>query len=113
MQIEQPEYKADVELARKWYQAGYYTADPLPHAEADAAVKAGKYAVVLDQWRGPGTAIEMKNKYGMEWVGKTLIPQLFVTTDNTVGTLNAISRTSQNPEHAAMLLELMNTALRQ
>ena len=42
VQIEQPEYKADVELAHKWYQAGYYTADPLPHAEADAAGESGQ-----------------------------------------------------------------------
>src|SRR5947199_231021 len=45
--VDTPEFKKDVELARKWYQAGFYPKDAQPSGDAIAAFKAGKFAIQL------------------------------------------------------------------
>jgi putative aldouronate transport system substrate-binding protein len=101
------EFKQGTDLARKWYQAGYYTKDPLPPSDAIAAFKAGKYAAILHISK-PGGEVEYKTRYGYDFVHKGFTKPL-LTTGSTTATLNGVSRTSANPERAVMFLELLNT----
>lgn len=104
---ESPEYKEGVDLARKWYLAGYYPETPLPPADAAAAYKAGKYAIQLHIYK-PGVESELKASFGFDFLAKAF-KKGFLTTAGVTATMNAISRTSANPERAIMLLELFNT----
>lgn len=103
-----PEFKQAAELAWKWHEAGYTTADPLPVSEAQAGIKAGKYAVDLDQYYNEGSGYGFKTKYGYDIVGKPFQPR-FLSTGDIVATMQAISRTSKNPERAMMFLEMIYT----
>jgi putative aldouronate transport system substrate-binding protein len=102
-----PEYKAAAELARKWYQEGYYPKDAPPTADATANFKAGKSALYLHIDK-PGGTIEAKAKYGFDFVAKSFTKPI-LTTAGTTATLTGISRTSANPERAMMFAELLNT----
>jgi len=102
-----PEWKTTVELARKWWEAGYFTKDPLPDTEINAAMQAGKYAAFVDMWNDWGRVDGYKTKYGHDWVGKAFMPQPFITTANVVGSMNAISTRSQHPDKALAFLNAL------
>ncbi|MDQ2998846.1 MAG: hypothetical protein M3R61_17585, partial [Chloroflexota bacterium] len=102
-----PEWKATVELARKWWEAGYFTKDPLPDAEIKPAMRAGKYAAFVDMWNDWGRADFYKTNYGNEWVGKAFMPQPFITTANVVGSMNGISSRSEHPDRALAFLNAL------
>lgn len=106
--VETPEFKQSVELAHKWYSAGYFTSEPIPAADGAGAFKAGKYALIAVDVLKPGNELEKKARYGFDFVQKSLTKAI-LTTGGTVATMNAISRTSKNPERAMMFLELLNT----
>lgn len=103
-----PEFKASVELARKWYLAGYAPKDKIEQADADAMWRAGKFAMTLAAVVKPGGDIEYRQRFGQDVYAKS-VTQPFLTTAAASATMNAICRTSKNPERAMMVLELLNT----
>ncbi|MCS7055446.1 MAG: ABC transporter substrate-binding protein [Thermoflexales bacterium] len=103
-----PEFKASVELARKWYLAGYAPKDKIPRADADAMWRAGKFAMMLASVVKPGGDIEHRQRFGQPVYAKS-VTRPFLTTAAASATMNAICRTSKNPERAMMVLELLNT----
>jgi len=103
-----PEFKAAVELARKWYDAGYTSKDKIESADADAMWRTGKFALALAGVVKPGGDIESSQRFGQVVIQKS-VTQPFLTTAGSTATTNAICRTSKNPERAAMVLELLNT----
>jgi putative aldouronate transport system substrate-binding protein len=103
-----PEYQASVELARKWYGADYAPKDKIEQADADAMWKAGKFAATFPGVVKPGGDIESSQRFG-QVVQSQSVTKPFLTTAGTSATLNGICRTSQNPERAMMVLELLNT----
>lgn len=104
---ETPEALQVAELQRAWYEAGYYTSDPIPAAEGQAALKAGKYAAMIRPVK-PGGELEFKALYGYDYVAKGLTAR-YLSTGNVVATMNAVNQASDNPERAVMFLELLNT----
>jgi putative aldouronate transport system substrate-binding protein len=97
-----------VRLANKWYQAGYYTKDIVPDAEANAAMKAGKHAFVFNDATKPGNALEKKALWGFEWYSQsTQTPVL--NTSGVIATLTAISANSVDVERSMMYLNEINT----
>lgn len=103
----QPEFKQIVDLARQWYQAGYYLKDPRPAADLDAAWRAGKYAIELGVMN-PDSAGQLQNRFGHEFVTKAFGDPL-LTTSGTIATMNGICRSSAHPDVAMKLLELLST----
>ena len=103
----QPEYMQAAQQAREWYQAGYYSKNPLSPSDAQAAFKAGKYAIVLDQAR-PEEPAKFKGIYGYD-EEQALLMKPFLNTAAIVATLTAIPRNSQHPQQAMELLEILNT----
>ena len=103
-----PEFKASVELARRWYLAGYAPKDRIEQADLDALWRAGKFAMQLAGVVKPGGDIEYRQRFGQDVYAKS-VTQPFLTTAAASATMNAICRTSKNPERAMMVLELLNT----
>lgn len=103
-----PEFKAAVELARKWYLAGYAPKDKIESADMQAMWRAGQFAMGLAGVVKPGGDIESEQRFGQK-VYQRSVTQPFLTTAGSTATMNAICRTSKNPERAMMVLELLNT----
>jgi len=70
--------------------------------------KAGKFAATFPGVVKPGGDIESSQRFG-QVVQSQSVTKPFLTTAGTSATLNGICRTSQNPERAMMVLELLNT----
>jgi len=104
---ESDEFRAAVELAYKWHQAGYLPQDLIP-ADADAQSKAGKYAVHLGQVIKPGGDVDFKSRWGFDVYSKSLTTP-FKTTAAIAASQNSICAQSENPERAAMFLNLLST----
>ncbi|THF76576.1 ABC transporter substrate-binding protein [Cohnella fermenti] len=96
-------------LMREWYQKGFFPKNVATAAEADQSLEqAGKLFAQFEVAK-PGAEEELALKYGYDVVVKPLTDPLFITKAALTSTLNAVSRTSANPERALMFLELINT----
>lgn len=106
--FETPEVKAAYELERKWYNAGYYRKDVLTATDNPAIEKAGKYFAYAMNLK-PGYADERNSTLEGYKVGQVDVTDVVMTNSDTMGSLEAISKTSKDPQRAAMFLELVNT----
>ncbi|WP_433923164.1 DUF3502 domain-containing protein [Paenibacillus taichungensis] len=106
--METPEFKEAAELARKWYQAGYINSDAatsnvFPKDQA----KAGKAFLWTDGMK-PG-----KDKEEEGYVGYPLtqieMTQPTITTGDASGAMLAISRSSEQPEKAMQVINLLHS----
>lgn len=98
-----PHYK----LMREWYNKGFFPSNVATAAEGDQALaKAGKLFSEYANYK-PGVEAEQAAKLGYEVIVKQFNEPPMVAT--LYSTVNAVSKTSKNPERALMLLELMNT----
>ncbi|MDI3311968.1 MAG: extracellular solute-binding protein, partial [Thermoanaerobacterium sp.] len=98
--------RARLELNRRWIEMGLVM-DLMNQKNLNALASAGKVLVMYSQIK-PGGEVEKKMQTGYEWV---MIPTQEPRLDRTmcISTLQAISVTSENPERAMMLIELVNT----
>ncbi|MBN2984716.1 ABC transporter substrate-binding protein [Cohnella algarum] len=106
-QYTEPSFLEHIKLIRDWYEKGYINKDV-----ATAQVgSTSDGSLSLSMWNNikPGGNAEMKALVGGNDVAQHVLDRPFVTTANISITLQAISRTSKNPERAMMLIELMNT----
>jgi len=104
------EYREAAELAHSWYEAGYYLQDPLPAADANAAMAAGRFAIGL-HLVPEGSDVTLRNRWGHDFYLAPVTDEPHVTTGRVTSNLLAIPANSEHPERAAMLLELLNTDL--
>ncbi|MFD0672697.1 ABC transporter substrate-binding protein [Cohnella sp. GCM10027633] len=103
-----PEYESYLQLARSWYEKGYIHPDiaTMKNPEEELFNK-GVVAAAFDPTSKPGVEVEERAKWGNnDLVSVRLTEPSF--TGVTSG-LNAISRTSKNPERALMFLDLVNS----
>jgi putative aldouronate transport system substrate-binding protein len=92
---------------RRFFEAGYINQDAATLKDLAAIKAKGNHAVTLD-WSGkPGGEVELASQTGGEEI--VFAPVSEPLFSGVTATLNAISRTSKNPERALMLLELVNT----
>ncbi|MDF2837282.1 MAG: transporter substrate-binding protein [Paenibacillus sp.] len=104
---ESPEYRSFVDLMHSWFEKGYINDDASTVKQIDSIYN-GKYATSLESAMKPGYEAEKKaSNGGYDVIG---IPLTEATTRRTsnITTLTAVSRTSDNPERAVMLIELVN-----
>lgn len=110
IQYATPEFKAAYNVARKFYLAGYFKKDAATAKDKEIEVKQGKFFAYGMNLK-PGYAAErntVNKQYGFE-AGQISVTKVYMTNTETMGSMQAISRTSKNPERAMMLLELFNT----
>jgi putative aldouronate transport system substrate-binding protein len=106
--FEEPEYVNAVELARKWFQAGYVLKDSATSQEAAAnIVKAGKGFGYFSHMK-PGFEVQEKGITGHEMVSVKL-SDVYSYTDAATGFNLSIARNSQNPEKAMEVINLLYT----
>ncbi|CAK4870525.1 unnamed protein product [Aphanomyces euteiches] len=107
-----PEYKHALEVTRDWYQKGYINHDA-PTLKGDGVgekTKTGQAIVTISGSLNPGTEGIVKNRsYGGKDVVYAPLTDIMVDGNPGIATVNAISRTSKNPERAMMFLNLVNT----
>jgi putative aldouronate transport system substrate-binding protein len=102
-----PEVRAAYDLARRWYQKGYYLKNPLAPSDAIAAFKAGKFAMTFDQAR-PEEPQKFKAAYGYDSV-QALFVRPFLNTGAIIATMTGICRASKHPEASMKLIEILNS----
>jgi putative aldouronate transport system substrate-binding protein len=106
-QYENPAFVNYVKLMKSWADKGYINKDLSLAKNAEELYKTGK--ILSSQGNSkPGGEVEVKTRYGYDPAIANLT-EPFVTTSAVTGTMQAISRTSKNPERAMMFLELINT----
>ncbi|MGE5551741.1 MAG: ABC transporter substrate-binding protein [Bacteroidota bacterium] len=110
IQYATPEFKAAYALARKFYLAGYFKKDAATAKDKEVEVKQGKFfAYGMNLKPGYAAETNSNNKaYGFE-TAQVSCTKVYMTNTETMGSLQAISRTSKNPERAMMFLELVNS----
>lgn len=101
-------FKEHVNLMREWFLAGYINKDAATLENYMPLIKTGKAAVMYSDMK-PGSKPQRKVQFGGIEVEEKIMLQPFVQTNGLSATLQAISKTSKNPERAMAFIELMNT----
>lgn len=105
---EQQMYKDALQLARKWYQAGYTMPDAATTQEGNnSLLKAGKGFSYLSNMK-PGFEAQEKTVNGYEMVAARFVPPIS-TSDSGTGFMMSIPKNTQDPDRAAQLLNLLYT----
>lgn len=105
--LERPEILEYFKVMRKFYQAGYIRKDSANTADYVPDLQAGKI------FAHKGTTIPGADKFAemsfqTPFIQVNMTP-VIMTNGETMGGMNAISRTSKDPARAMMFLELLNT----
>lgn len=107
-QFESPEFVEYATLHREFYEKGYIRQDAITLNDMTPEVQAGKVGAQVQGNYAPGADIDYAAKYGFEaYVIPISDPVLY--TSSITATMQGISVTSENPERAMMLMELVNT----
>ncbi|THF84166.1 ABC transporter substrate-binding protein [Cohnella fermenti] len=104
---ESPEYKDHIELDRRWYEKGYLNKDAATIKDRATLIGTGNAAASIDVTMKPGGEAEAKKQFGGNDV--IFVPLTEAEFTGVQPTMNAVSRTSANPDRAMMLLNLINT----
>lgn len=105
--LETKEFKEYIELARKYFVAGYVPADAATVSEFVTDIRAGKVFSKIESLK-PFADEERTASWGIPCVTVALTQPVVQTRDCT-GSMQAISKTSKNPVMALKFLELFNT----
>jgi putative aldouronate transport system substrate-binding protein len=106
-ELEAPETVALFEAMHKFYKAGYIRKDAATVSDFNADEKAGKIFAAIKSLK-PGKDAEMTIGTGQPWVQVEITPPV-MSNRETTGSLQAISRTSKNPQKALEFIELFST----
>ena len=107
--IETPEVKAAYMISRDFYNKGYYRKDVLTSKDGPTIRKSGKFFAFGMNLK-PGYAAELNGDKSLGFEHAQIdVTEPIMTNTDTMGSLQAISRTSKDPQRAAMFLELVNT----
>ncbi|MCX7709330.1 MAG: extracellular solute-binding protein [Clostridia bacterium] len=103
-----PEGIHDRELLRKWNQKGYIRKDAVSIKDNNIEMKSKKYAAQIGGYV-PG----WKENYEINWGFETYVAPLstkpLINTQTVIQSCVAVSKTSENPDRAVMLLDLVNS----
>ncbi len=102
--------KSEFELFRKYYEKGYINADAATSKTNAADLRRqGKLWMSSGVWK-PGSDIETKiaDNNQFDYVSH-VVTEPIVTTDLAAGSMFSISRTSEDPERAMMVLNYLHT----
>lgn len=106
-QTDTPEWWANLELSREWYEKGYLNPDIFNVYAEESVEEYLKYAADYLVTK-PGVEQEMYSKYGKEYI---LVPLCdpYLTYNSGMSAATAISSTSKHPKEAMKLIEYVNT----
>lgn len=109
-QFDTPEYKEAYTFMRDWYLKGYLQKDVATAKDGPTVRGSGSFFTFPVNLK-PGYADEQQSTINS---GKTKIAQVdvtapVITNNETMGALEAISKSSKDPQRAAMFLNLVNS----
>lgn len=104
---EDAEYASLLETIYRWSQNGY-TALELPSRPDAASETSAGLHVAGNHIMWPGNDINYSAKYGQPFLTKSLTDPI-LTTGGTTATLTGICATSEHPEEAMQVLNMINT----
>lgn len=107
--FDSPYYKRYTDLMRSWYTKGYINKDAATLKQRGDLLKTGQAAVLFIDSMNAGTEVAQKGQNDGNDVILVPITPFFTQTSYVIGTMQAISRTSENPERAMMFINLLNT----
>jgi len=109
-QFESEEWLEHLNRAVDYEAKGYYNKEfILPNTDIDATkTKAKDYSWGWEGTFKPGGDAECTARYGWTYVCKQMSEPI-LSTSGVVASLQAVGRTSKNPERAVMLIDLLNT----
>ena len=98
------------DMMHRWVNEGIVRQDAMVVTDdAVPDMKAGKHVAAVYPTYSPGSKASASNNFGGKDVELILMSDSYIGTDSCVATMNAISRTSKNPEIAMQFLNLVNT----
>lgn len=100
-------YKKELERAKQWYRKGYVRSDVETVGDINTEIKAGKYCGSFTSYV-PGAIENYKNEFGIDAHVIQYAPT-YMSVGQMSAALTGISATSQNPEKAIKLIELVDT----
>jgi len=106
---ESPEYKKYLDLIHNWYEKGLINEDAPTKDDINEYLSAGRVATGYHHVSEPGAEAKAKNQYGGQDILIKHLTDPYTSTASGITTLQAISRTSENPERAMMFINLVNT----
>lgn len=108
--FESPEFAEAFALSRDFYNKGYYRPDVLTAQDGPTVMKTGNWFAFSMNLK-PDYDLEYQARYSdVNWVcAQQDVTEIRITNSDTMGSMQAISRTSKDPQRAAMFLELVNT----
>lgn len=104
--VETEEWVATARTNRRWYEAGYMFQDEVP--DMQEVIKANLCAFDSHVEK-PTQGVELKRRYGQDWIFKNLTDPIVLDTGGATATMNAICASSQHPVEAMKVLEMFNT----
>jgi len=106
--VDYPAYVENLKKTREWYQKGNINKDaPTTKTQFKDLLKAGKVFMSVEGLK-PGKDKEMESSMGIPLI-QVAFGKATVTTGSATGSLFAISKTSQDPERAMMVINLLHT----
>lgn len=95
-------------LMRDWYQKGYIRQDAISIKDINPEIKAGRISCGFEGTHKPGGDAEYAAMYGFP-VTSVAISKPVLLTSSIIATMNAVSRTSKNPDEAVRFMEILNS----
>jgi putative aldouronate transport system substrate-binding protein len=106
---ETDEYRQVLDMTRRWYEKGFWAADPPPLGDIHALRTEG-YVMSMLWNKIPGVDNQVAvGEYGGREIVQLVLSQPVMTTQSVASSMTGVCATSQNPERAVMFLELLNT----
>lgn len=106
-QYETEEYKHAYEVMRDWYNKGYLQKDVATAKDGPTVRSTGSFFVFPVNLK-PGYAAEQQPTIKVK-IDQIDITEPVITNNETMGSMQAISKSSKDPQRAAMFLNLVNT----
>lgn len=107
-QFETPEYKEAYDLIRDWYLKGYLQKDVATAKDGPTVRTSGSFFAFSVNLK-PGYADEQQPTITGAKIAQIDVTPPVITNNETMGALEAISKSSKDPQRAALFLNLVNT----
>ncbi|NOU71979.1 extracellular solute-binding protein [Paenibacillus sp. LMG 31458] len=106
---ESPQFKQYLDLMKSWHDKGYINDNAATLKNKADIEKTGKAVVQYHNVLKPGGEVSTKLANGGQDIIYVPITETFANTGSIITTMQAISKSSKNPDRAMMFINLLNT----
>ncbi|MBP1964887.1 ABC transporter substrate-binding protein [Paenibacillus aceris] len=107
--FETPQYAQYLDVAKSWHDKGYINENAATLKNKADIEKTGNAVVQVHNVLKPGVETQFKTANGGNDVIAIPTTEVWAGTGSIITTMQAISKTSKNPERAMMFINLLNT----